>query len=113
MLATMGLTALIRNLASMTSCGALKPLEKEVETVVRRLSDQDELRKARLHPFNVLMALAVYRSGKGMKGRLSWDPVGAIVDALDDAFYKTFATVEPTGKRTMACVDVSGSMSSP
>jgi 60 kDa SS-A/Ro ribonucleoprotein len=113
MLPSMGLTAMIRNLGAMTSYGALRPLEQEVETVVRRLTDPAELRKARIHPFNVLMAHAVYRAGKGVKGSLAWNPVGAIVDALDDAFYRSFQTVEPTGKRIMVCVDVSGSMSSP
>jgi 60 kDa SS-A/Ro ribonucleoprotein len=111
MLPAMGLTALIRNLGAMTSYGALRPLEKEVETVVRRLTDAAELRKARIHPFNVLMAHAVYRAGRGVKGGLAWQPVGAIVDALDDAFYRSFHTVAPTGKRTMVCIDVSGSMS--
>jgi hypothetical protein len=33
------------------------------------------------------------------------------IDALDAAFYKTFRTIEPTGKRTMLALDVSGSMS--
>jgi 60 kDa SS-A/Ro ribonucleoprotein len=113
MLPTMGLTALIRNLGAMTSYGALKPLEKDVETVIRRLTDVNELRKARVHPFNVLVALAVYKHGRGVKGSLAWNPVGAIVDALDEAFYKAFQAVEPTGKRTMVCIDVSGSMSSP
>jgi 60 kDa SS-A/Ro ribonucleoprotein len=113
MLPSMGLTALIRNLGAMTSYGALRPLEKEVETVVRRLTDPAELRNARVHPFNVLLAHAVYKAGKGVKGSRAWDPVGAIVDALDAAFYLAFQTVEPTGKRTMVCVDVSGSMSSP
>jgi 60 kDa SS-A/Ro ribonucleoprotein len=113
MLPTMGLTAMIRNLGAMTSYGALRPLEKEVETVVRRLTDPAELRKARIHPFNVLMAHAVYKTGKGVKGGLAWDPVGAIVDALDNAFYRAFQAVEPTGKRIMVCVDVSYSMGSP
>ena len=47
-----------------------------------------------------------------MKGSLAWEPVGVIVDAPDAAFYKVFAAVEPTGKRRMVCLDVSGSMSS-
>jgi 60 kDa SS-A/Ro ribonucleoprotein len=112
MLPTMGLTALIRNLGAMTSCSALRPLEQEVETAVRRLTNLAELRKARIHPFNVLMACVVYRTGKGVKGGLAWEPVGAIVDALDEAFYQSFELVKPTGKRTMVCVDVSASMAS-
>jgi 60 kDa SS-A/Ro ribonucleoprotein len=71
--------------------------------VVRRLTDPAELRKARIHPFNVLMAHAVYKAGKGVKGGLAWEPVGAIVGALDAAFYRAFRAVEPTGKRIMVC----------
>jgi 60 kDa SS-A/Ro ribonucleoprotein len=33
-----------------------------------------------------------------------------VIDALDKAFYKTFKTVEPTGKRLVLALDVSGSM---
>jgi 60 kDa SS-A/Ro ribonucleoprotein len=113
MLPTMGLTALIRNLGAMTSYGALKPLERDVELVVQRLSDRTALRKARIHPFNVLVALAVYKSGRGVKGSLAWDPIGAIVDALEGAFYASFRSVVPTGKRTMVCIDVSASMTAP
>ena len=40
----------------------------------------------------------------------SWDPVTQIVDALDKAFYLTFPNVEPTGKRLVLALDVSGSM---
>ena len=35
------------------------------------------------------------------------------MDALDHAFYLSFDSVEPTGKRTMLALDVSGSMVSP
>jgi 60 kDa SS-A/Ro ribonucleoprotein len=37
--------------------------------------------------------------------------VQKIVDALDAAFYKSFGFVQPTGKRIMLALDVSGSMS--
>jgi 60 kDa SS-A/Ro ribonucleoprotein len=36
--------------------------------------------------------------------------VAQVVDALDEAFYLAFGNVEPTGKRTMLALDVSGSM---
>jgi 60 kDa SS-A/Ro ribonucleoprotein len=113
MLPDMGMTALIRNLAGMTQHGALKPLEPEVLTVIQRLTDENELRKARIHPFNVLMALAVYRSGKAVRGSRAWNPIDRIVDALDGAFYKSFKYVEPTGKRILIALDVSGSMTAP
>ena len=113
MLPDMGLTAMIRNLAGMTQYGALKPLSNEVQIVIQRLTDEDQLKKARIHPFNVLMAKAVYASGKSVKGSRTWDPIGLITDALETAFYKSFKFIEPSGKRTLIALDVSGSMSSP
>ena len=113
MIPDMGLTALIRNLGGMTQYGALKPLEQEVQVVVDRLNDAGELRKARIHPFNILQALAVYRNGRSVRGSRSWAPIQPICDALDSAFYKAFHNVVPTGKRTLIALDVSGSMESP
>jgi 60 kDa SS-A/Ro ribonucleoprotein len=45
-----------------------------------------------------------------VRGRNSWTPVTTIVDALDAAFYTAFENVEPTGKRLLLALDVSGSM---
>ena len=45
------------------------------------------------------------------RGQNTWEPVAQIVDALDQAFYTTFQNVEPTGKRWLLALDVSGSMS--
>jgi 60 kDa SS-A/Ro ribonucleoprotein len=36
--------------------------------------------------------------------------VAEVIDALDGAFYASFGNVEPTGKRWMLALDVSGSM---
>jgi 60 kDa SS-A/Ro ribonucleoprotein len=113
MLPDMGLGALIRNLGKMTAIGAIEPLSAEAKTVTERLTDADALRKARIHPFNVLLARAVYRAGRGVRGELGWQPVPAVVDTLEKAFYLAFANVEPTGTRTLIGIDVSGSMSAP
>ena len=51
-----------------------------------------------------------YKSGRGVRGGGSWEPVAAIVDALDAAFYASFGTVEAAGKRMLLALDVSGSM---
>jgi len=112
MLPDMGLTALIRNLGTMTELGTLEPFHSDVNLTCTRLTDQDQLRKARIHPFNVLVALVVYRSGASVRGKRSWQPIPRIVDALDEAFYLAFKNVVPTGKRTLIGIDVSGSMSS-
>ncbi len=106
----MGLTALIRNLGKMTSVGLLAPLSQAAKKVQDRLSDTEALKTARIHPLNVLVAQKIYSQGHGDKGNLTWEPVQTIEAALDLAFYGTFKSVEPTGKRTMLAIDISGSM---
>lgn len=110
LLVRMPLTALIRNLGKMTSIGLLKPLSVATNDVVDRLEDEAYLHHSRIHPLNVLVAMRTYEQGRGMRGSLSWTPVSQIVDALDEAFYKTFDNVEPTGENYLLALDVSGSM---
>ncbi len=110
LLPTLGLGALVRNLARMTSNGTLVPGNAAGDTIVGRLGDVEQLRRARLHPIQVLSALLTYKAGRGTRGKLTWEPVTAVIDALDRAFYDSFAIVEPSGTRTLLALDVSGSM---
>jgi 60 kDa SS-A/Ro ribonucleoprotein len=112
LLEKMPMTAMVRNLAKMTAVGLLKPMGGSVPGVCERLADTDALRKARVHPIAMLSALMVYRQGHGEKGKLSWAPVPQIIDALDAGFYASFGAIEPSGKRTLLALDVSGSMAS-
>lgn len=113
MLPKMGLTALIRNLGNMSRIGVIKPLSAQEKLICERLSDDIDLRKSRVHPFNILFALKTYASGRGFRGSNSWKPSQNVVASLDKAFYKAFKNVEPTGKRFLFGLDVSGSMSMP
>jgi 60 kDa SS-A/Ro ribonucleoprotein len=106
----MPMTALIRNLATMTRVGVLAPGSEGTAKVVAQLADSERIRKARVHPITVLAALRTYASGRGACGRGEWNPVREIVDALDAAFYTAFRNVEPAGKRLLLALDVSGSM---
>lgn len=110
LLETMPMTALIRNLATMTRVGLLTPKAEATRTVVARLANGAWLRKARVHPIAVLAALETYRSGRGARGNTSWKPIDMIVDALEAAFYLAFETLEPSGARMLVALDVSGSM---
>lgn len=110
--AGMPMTALIRNLATMTRIGLLTPTSLATGTVLAQLTDADYLRKARVHPLAVLIAQRVYHSGHSFRGTGEWTPVPQIMDALDAAFYKSFEFVEPTGKRFLIGIDISGSMTS-
>ena len=106
----MPMTALIRNLATLTRVGLVVPGSDATRQVVTRLGDAQRLRAARIHPIAVLAALKTYAQGKGERGKTTWTPVPQVVDALDAAFYATFQNVEPTGKRWLLALDVSGSM---
>lgn len=110
LLQTMPLHAMIRNLGKMTSIGLLDNMSDSTKLVASRLRDEKYLKKARVHPLNLLNALRMYSKGAGFRGSLEWRPVPKITDALDDAFYKAFDFVEPTGKRLCLAIDVSGSM---
>jgi len=106
----MPMSAMIRNLGKMTAIGLIKPLSETAKFIVRKLSDETVLKRARIHPLAVLIAEKVYAQGYGEKGGLTWKPVPQIIDALDRAFYATFANVEPCGKPVLLALDVSGSM---
>lgn len=109
----MGLTAMIRNLGRMTANGAIEPLSAQERLATSRLRDAEALRRARIHPFSVLLALRTYASGEGHKGSLSWQPNQAIVAALNDAFNASFGFVLPSNARMLLALDVSGSMMTP
>ncbi len=102
--------ALVRQLGRLTAAGALVPFSEGTEHVRTVLSDRERLLKARLHPMALLLALKTYASGHGQRGQLAWEPVAAIVEALNAAFYTAFRAVEPTGQRLVLALDVSGSM---
>jgi 60 kDa SS-A/Ro ribonucleoprotein len=104
------LGALIRQLPRLTRIGFFKPFSDNTAKVVARLNDVEELRRARIHPINVLMSQKTYASGRSARGSSTWTPVREITDALNDAFYLAFETVEPAGKNTLIGVDVSPSM---
>jgi 60 kDa SS-A/Ro ribonucleoprotein len=112
LLQKMPMTAMIRNLGKMTSIGLISPNSDAAKMVRERLGDAELLRKARIHPISVLMAQSVYKAGHGMKGNLSWSPVAPVLNALDKAFYASFANAPVTGKRFYIGLDVSGSMCS-
>jgi 60 kDa SS-A/Ro ribonucleoprotein len=107
----MPMEAMVRNLATMTRVGLLAPGSAASKLVVERLRDGERIRKARLHPIKLLAALKTYQNGRGARSQGEpWVPVTPIVDALNDAFYLAFGNVEPSGKRLVIALDVSGSM---
>ncbi len=110
LLQRMPMTALVRNLGKLSAVGVVTPLGDAMPLVLSALRDADRIKKARLHPLAILLALNTYAQGRGEKGKLTWEPVAQVIDALNAAFYTAFANVVPTGKRILLALDVSGSM---
>lgn len=108
----MPFTAMIRNLGKMSEVKLISKDSSASKYIQERLSDEEGLKRARVHPIAILLAQAVYGGGRGIRGSLEWNVDQSIVDALNDAFYKAFKFVEPTGQRFLLGLDVSGSMDS-
>ena len=125
----MPLTALIRNLgklstteigiitpggvsssssAANTSWGGVTPTKH----ICDRITDAHDIKRTRIHPYTILVAMLTYQKGQGDKGSLVWSPNPNVIAALDKAFKLAFQNVTPTGKRIKIALDVSGSMSS-
>lgn len=110
LLVRMPMGAMLRNLGKMASVGLLKPMSNACATIAERLVDPERLKKARIHPISILIAKSIYSGGQGLRGSLTWAPDQMIMDALEQSFYLSFDCVEPTNKRHLLGLDVSGSM---
>lgn len=77
-----------------------------------RLKDEEELKAARLHPYDILQALKSYRAKRAKVGteKIKWTLNKQIVEALDAALLTSFKFLESTGKRFVLAIDVSPSM---
>ena len=109
----MPLTALIRNLATLTRVDVIAPMKsawvcERLNAIGNPLTEDF----TRIHPINILSALLTYRSGKSVRGSNTWTPVPQVVDALDKAFERSFDTAPQTNQRFYLGIDVSGSMAS-
>ena len=118
----MPLTALIRNLGKLTTAEigiiapfstiAIQSLTRDTKHICDRITDAQDIKRTRLHPYTILVAMMTYKKGHGDKGGLTWSPNTHIIEALDKAFKLAFQNITPTGKRIKIALDVSGSMSS-
>lgn len=109
----MPLTGLIRNLGSMTSRGVFTRYPNLSLMVSEYLTNEQVIRKSRVHPATVVVAWKQYASGHGEKGSSSWTPDSVIVSALEKNVNISFGNVKPTGRNVLHCFDGSRSMMSP
>lgn len=111
--------ALVRNITRLAKLELFNDMKFASDYAVK-LVDVDMIVRTKLHPFNYLNALVVHSDGQVNRlgagnsytnRNKEWSSSPVIMDALNDGFHKSFATVIPSGKRTLLAVDVSGSMS--
>ena len=124
LLPDMPMEATVRNLTAMTRHNVLKPNSDETHLVYSRLTDENHVKRSRLHPLNILMVKSEYARGNNSKPSyeyrrkrkpdqvVKWDPVPQILDALEQSYYLAFDNVESTDLRYYIGIDVSSSMSS-
>ncbi len=110
LLENMPMTAMIRSLGKMSNIGLLAPTNPASKFVANSFINREQLKKAKVHPMQLLLALRTYAQGCGELGKLTWQPVPEILHALNEAFELSFEHVEPTRKRILVGVDFSGSM---
>jgi 60 kDa SS-A/Ro ribonucleoprotein len=110
LLEKMPITAMIRNLGNMSKNELLVAQSDAEKLVYKTITDPMILKKGRVHPIQILMAMKTYEGGHGLKGKGTWTPSRKVVDGLDEAFYLAFANVETTNKRHYLGLDISGSM---
>jgi len=107
LLQSMPMGAMVRQLPRFTWSGMINSIAAR-ELVLSRLSDSGYIINSQIHPLKLLQAMLIYKQGHGERNR--WSPNWNVVEALEGAFYKAFANVEPSGKNVMLALDVSGSM---
>lgn len=110
LLKEMPVAEVLQNLGKMTADKFLEPGSSDFAALCERLQNDSVLKKAKIHPFHILVASQTYKKGHGNRGKLKWEPDKSIIQALDKAFYKCFLNVEATGKRFVVGVDVSAPM---
>lgn len=98
----MGWQALRMNLNTLARNGAFA-VEGVTESVAARLSDAEALRKVRVMPYQLMVAMSQVGDSVPLK----------VQAALEDALEASLAKVPMLSGNVVVCLDVSGSMSSP
>jgi 60 kDa SS-A/Ro ribonucleoprotein len=94
----------VRNSADMS--------DKAEKHVLATIADNDKLRKSRIHPMHLLLALSTYESGHGVNSNSTWSVNGRIVRALNAAFLASIKMQDKLDKSVLVGLDVSPSMQS-
>lgn len=112
LLKEMPLQSLMKILGKMTAKKILEPGSADTQAVCDKIRNETTLKKAKIHPFSILVAIENYKKGHSYQHKMKWEPDSNILHAMDSAFYKSFMFVEPVDKNFVVAVDISASLSS-
>lgn len=107
LLKKMPVFAMIRNLASYTQSGLFNKQEA-LNLVTSKLRNEEEIKKSRVHPFKIWIAMKQYQTGRTMQ--TAFAPNQQILRALADAFDLSLKFINTSDKRILVGIDQSGSM---
>lgn len=110
LLENMPTTALLRNLNRFSYNGLTDSNNRVVKSIVKKLTDEEAIKKSGIHPLNVVNSMVTYASGMGKLGSKTWEANQNIVDALSETYELALKALVPTGKTILVGVDVSPSM---
>lgn len=113
--------ALVRNITRIARLGMFNDMVF-ARAYASALADGEVVKKSRLHPIHFLLASVVHNEGQLYREKdayfrspyrkKDWATSSVILDGLHGGFDLAFANTEPSNKRMMFSLDVSGSMSS-
>uniref|UniRef100_A0A8C1TIN2 Ro60, Y RNA binding protein n=1 Tax=Cyprinus carpio TaxID=7962 RepID=A0A8C1TIN2_CYPCA len=83
----MPMAVLLKDLGKLTANKLPAAGSADVVAVCERIQDETTLKKAKTHPFNILVASENYKRGHGKRSKLKWEPDRDIVQALDCALF--------------------------
>lgn len=109
----MPMTALIRNLNRYSYNGLTEGNSEVTQKIAKRLTNEEEVKKAGIHPVNVINAMKTYEKGQGDKGSKTWRPNQKVLDAMAELYELSVKHTEASNKAMLVGCDVSGSMSTP
>ena len=109
----MPVMATVRNLTRFSKAGLLPPMGGGLtDLVVGRLTDPEAIRKSRIHPMAILVAMAAYDPSQFGSATFDQDDLRSplALTALGEAYNLSYGNVQPANKRTLIALDTSGSM---
>ncbi|XP_025112327.1 60 kDa SS-A/Ro ribonucleoprotein-like [Pomacea canaliculata] len=102
-LTQVSLVELLHNIGNLARRALLEPVEPVSGDIVQRIQDEEYIRKEKLSPIAVLIAMRVYEQGSSLK----WTRNGAVVEALNNAFATALKyNVESTNKRYLLAINI-------